>query len=66
MHVPVCVFGCYVCIVSVFKKTFTLAHVQREEEGKSNLMLCLAAVRFETEQSFVKNKKLQMYKSNEN
>lgn len=26
------VFGCYVCIVSVFKKTFTGANVQHEEE----------------------------------
>lgn len=27
------VFGCYVCIASVFKKTFTGANVQHEEEG---------------------------------
>lgn len=31
--VSVCVSGCYVCKVSVFKKkTFTVAHVQHEEE----------------------------------
>lgn len=38
--------GCYVRIVSVFKKTFTRANVQHEEEGnKSNLSLLSLCLR---------------------